>query len=622
NMGKILGIDLGTTNSAMAVWDGHAPKLIYTEQRKSLLPSVVGFGVGDEVFVGETARCQAATNPERTIFSAKRFIGRKYKSVTADRKAVPYPVVAGKNGEALFLIDEKEWGPEEISAFVLHEMKRVAEASLGEEITGAVITVPAYFNDTQRAATKEAGRLAGLDVLRIVNEPTAAALAYGLGKIEDRAATVAVYDFGGGTFDVSILSVGDDIVEVIATHGDTHLGGDDMDARLTAWLHEKIEAAAGTSVSESPLAHQRVKEAAGRAKVALSTADTVEIELDFLVAETGSPFHFHTSLTRAALEEMIAELVDRSLASCAKVLEDARKQPDQIDEVVLVGGASRIPLVHRKVAEFFGKEPRGQVNPEEVVALGAAVQAGILSGELKGVILVDVTSLSLGIENHEGRSVIVIPRNTPIPVEETRIFTTSGDGQTSLQFHVVQGESESAEANESLGRFQLDGLRDAPAGTSPIEVTFAIDINGMVQVKARDKDTGAAQTVAISVITALVPEAAKDDPPPSAAKDAKSASAAVKLSPGASGADAPAKASAKSPASPAEATLRAAEHLLQIPGRKMTGVDRAGLIKRSDQLRALLSGPASEEELETAEIAVAKIIAKVKDYKPPRPRME
>lgn len=597
-MGKVLGIDLGTTNSAMAVWDGREPHLIISDQRASLTPSVVAFGSDGKALVGEIARRQAITNASRTIFSAKRFIGRKFKSVLAEREAAPYQVVAGEKGEALFQIDDNLWSPEQISAHILRQMKATAEAYLEEPVTGAVITVPAHFNNTQRAATKEAGKLAGLEVLRIVNEPTAAALAYGLDKIEDRARVVAVYDFGGGTFDVSILTVGDDIVEVLATHGDTRLGGDDIDIRVATWLVEAFEASSGKEFDGNPEAQQRLLETAKLAKVALSSKEETEINLPFLGTGDNGPVHLQTTLSRAQLESMIGDLVERSLASCTQVLEDAGKSVEEIDDVVLVGGSSRIPLVQRQVEKFFGKEPRSQVNPDEVVALGAAVQAGILSGQLRGLVLVDVTSLSLGIENHEGRAVVVIPRNSTIPVEAMRVFTTSGDNQTSLQFHVVQGESESAEGNDSLNRFTLDGLREAPAGTPQIEVTFSIDINGMVQVHARDRDSGNAQNVTVSVITAMAPEA------PKTVTDKESGAEEVSLP------------------SAAQATLGEAEALLQIPGRKLSAVDRGNLTKRSDQLRKLLGDNAGAEDIERARAALEAAIERAKQTKVPRPRSE
>jgi molecular chaperone DnaK len=584
---KILGIDLGTTNSAMAVWDGTKPCIILTGDMQSLIPSIVGITDGGETLVGEAARLQSVLQPERTIFSAKRFIGRKFRTLSAaDRQSVPYKIVGGEEGETLFQIGHNYYSPEEIASRVLRNMKETAEAFLKEPVTDAVITVPAYFNNPQREATKEAGRLAGLNVRRIVNEPTAAALAYGIDKIEDRAAVVAVYDLGGGTFDVSILSVGDDLVEVMATNGDTHLGGDDVDEAVADWLAAKLASAEALA----PESKELLRVAAREAKVALTSENKVELALD-LPAVGGAPAaRLEATLTRDDFELLISDLVDRSHACCDKALEDAKKLPEEIDEVVLVGGSSRIPLVRRRVAEFFGREPHDEVNPDEVVALGAAIQAGVLAGDIKGVVLVDVTSLSLGIENHEGKAVVVIPRNTSIPSEATRMFTTSADGQTSLRFHVVQGESARAVQNESLGQFDLVGLPDAPAGRLRIEVTFAIDSNGMVGVRARDLDTGIAQSVIVSVVTSVLPEAARAMGGPS---DEALMESAISI-------------------------LEEAQTMLQTPGRKMTGVDRASLTRRASELRVFLAGPASNDEIRAACSTLESVLEKVRAYKPPR----
>lgn len=529
-MGKILGIDLGTTNSVMAVWDGREPRLIVSDQGSRLTPSVVGFGANGDVFVGEVARRQAVTNARSTVFSAKRFMGQPYDAVESDRDSVSYEVVRGDGGEARIQIGEANWAPEQISAHVLRELKKSAEAFLGEPIDGAVITVPAYFNDAQRTATKEAGRLAGLDVRRIINEPTAAALAYGLDKYQEEK-VVAVYDFGGGTFDVSILSVDEDVIEVISTHGDTRLGGNDIDTRVVSWLIEQFETRTGVRVHGDSAALQRLREAAERAKIDLSSRTATEISLPFLAAGEDGPLHLETVLTREDLERMIADLVERTLESCVMAIGDAGKSAKEIDEIVLVGGSSRIPLVQQRVAEYFQKEPRRTVNPDEVVALGAAVQAGVISGEIKGLVLLDVTSLSLGVETHDGQTAVVIPRNTTIPTESMRTFTTASDGQTSVEVHVVQGEGEQARLNDSLGRFDLDGLRAAPAGSTQIDVTFTIDLNGMVQVGARDRATGLSQTVSVSARTALANEPALADA--RASRDSKNS----KVPPG--GADAP-----------------------------------------------------------------------------------
>ena len=603
-MGKIVGIDLGTTNSAVAVWDDQGPRLIVGAQGSRLTPSVVGFGAGGEVEVGEPARHHAVANAAGTIYSAKRFIGRSFAAVTADREDVHYEVVAGEHGEAQFLVGDERWAPEAVSAIVLRELKRSAEAFLGEEVDGAVITVPAHFNDAQRAATRKAASLAGLDVRRILNEPTAAALAYGLDKMVDGERIVAVYDFGGGTFDVSILSVGEDIIEVIATRGDSHLGGDMIDSRLASWLLAQFEAGTGAQLDEDAETLQRLREAAEGAKARLTDLDTVEIKLPFPEEGSGDPVNLEASISRATFEGMIGDLVDRTLACCGLVLADAGKQPDQIDEVVLAGGSTRIPLVRRRVAEYFGKEPLCTLDPDEIVAMGAAVQAGILAGELKGVVLVDVTSLSLGIETHEGRAVVVIPRNTTIPVSATRTFTTSVDDQTAVQFHVVQGESERADLNDSLGRFVLDGLSPAKAGTPQIEVTFAVDFNGMVLVSARDRGTGREQTVTVSVNMV----AAREKPP----ETAKSSTA------NAGGGKAPAQGPAISPA--ARAALDEAEQLLKEAGEKLTRVDRASLMKKVEHLRTLATGDAAEDEVERSRAALAKVVARVKKAKPARRR--
>jgi molecular chaperone DnaK len=585
---KILGIDLGTTNSAMAVWDGTKPCIILTPNGHSLVPSIVGITDSGETLVGDAAKLQAVIQPERAIFSAKRFIGRKFRTISeADRNSVPYRIVGGEEGETLFQIGHQYYSPEEIASRVLRSMKETAEAFLNEPVTDAVITVPAYFNNPQREATKEAGRLAGLNVRRIVNEPTAAALAYGLDKIEDRAAVVAVYDLGGGTFDVSILAVGDDLVEVIATNGDTHLGGDDVDEAVADWLGSKLASGEGEMAPERK---EILRVAAREAKEALTREEKVEIGLDLPAVGGADAARLDATLSRDEFEQLISDLVDRSLACCDKALEDAKKPPEEIDQVVLVGGSSRIPLVRRRVAEFFGREPHDEVNPDEVVALGAAVQAGVLAGEIKGVVLVDVTSLSLGIENHEGKAVVVIPRNTSIPSEATRMFTTSADGQTSLRFHVVQGESARAAQNESLGQFDLVGLPEAPAGRLRIEVTFAIDSNGMVGVRARDVDTGIAQSVIVSIVTSVLPEAANAVAGPS---DEALMESAISI-------------------------LEEAQTMLQTPGRKMTGVDRASLTRRTSELRVLLAGPASNDEIRTACAALESVVEKVRAYKPPR----
>lgn len=600
-MAKILGIDLGTTNSVMAVWDGREPRLIASEQGSRLTPSVVAFGANGDVFIGEVARRQAVANARRTITSAKRFIGRSYDGVAEDRDAVPYDVVRGENGQAEILVEDRHYAPEQISAHVLQELKKSAEAFLGERVEGAVITVPAYFNDAQRAATKEAGRLAGLEVRRIINEPTAAALAYGLDK--DHEKTVAVYDFGGGTFDVSVLSVSDEVVEVIATHGDTHLGGDDIDARIVLWLLQQFEAKTGVHINGDAAAHQRLREAAETAKIDLSSRTATEINLPFLAANSSGPVHLECQLTRAQLEEMMSDLVDRTLASCEQVLKDAGRGPGEIDDVVLVGGSSRIPLVQQRVASFFCKEPRRTVNPDEVVALGAAVQAGVISGEVKGLVLLDVTSLSLGVETHDGLTAVVIPRNTTIPTEAMRTFTTATDGQTSVEVHVVQGENEQGRLNDSLGRFDLEGLRPAPAGSPQIDVTFAIDINGMVRVSARDRSTGRSQSVSVSARTQTAHEPALGD---------SKSQASVGWSP--ENLERLQRELEPEIGADDRAALETAEKILGEHASKMPGVARIGLEQTMAEFRSLLhGGDASLKDLERSRSSLREMISRAKD---------
>jgi molecular chaperone DnaK len=590
-MAKILGIDLGTTNSVMAVWDGREPRLIASQQGSRLTPSVVGFGANGDVFVGEVARRQAVTNARCTISSAKRFIGQLFDAVAADRANVPYEVTSGDRGEAQIQVGDRTFTPEQVSAHVLRELKRSAEAFLGEPVDGAVITVPAYFNDAQRTATKEAGRLAGLDVRRIINEPTAAALAYGLDKNHEKV--VAVYDFGGGTFDVSVLSVGDEVVEVLATHGDTHLGGDDIDARIVTWLIEVFEGRSGLHLNGDAAAHQRLREAAEKAKIDLSTRTATEVNLPFLAANDNGPVHLEVSLTRDQLEIMMSDLVDRTLSSCVQVLSDAGKDPAEIDDIVLVGGSSRIPLVQQRVAAYFRKEPRRTVNPDEVVALGAAVQAGVLSGEVKGLVLLDVTSLSLGVETHDGQTAIVIPRNTTIPTEAMRTFTTATDNQTSVEVHVVQGENELGSKNDSLGRFDLDGLRSAPAGTPQIDVTFAIDINGIVKVSARDRNTGRTQTVSVNARTGQAHEPALGESTMSWEKSDGNASDGLPTA--------------------EQAVLDEADEMIGQHGAEIAGIERTSIETTSRQLRELLDSDGSLKQVELSRSALREMIARAKE---------
>jgi molecular chaperone DnaK len=494
-MGKIIGIDLGTTNSVVAIMEGKEPKVLVNAEGARVTPSVVAWDEKEEVLVGQIAKRQAVTNPENTIFSAKRFMGMRYEEVPNEVKRVPFKCNKGKNGDVHFEVRGKRLSPPEVSAKVLQKLKKAAEDYLGEEIKDAVITVPAYFNDSQRQATKDAGRIAGLEVKRIVNEPTAAALAYGLDKQKDEV--IAVYDFGGGTFDISILEVGDNVVQVMSTNGDTHLGGDDIDQLIIEWLTAEFKKDTGIDVSNDKMVLQRLKDAAEQAKKELSEAQQATINLPFLTADASGPKHLQKSLSRAKYEQMITPLVERTFRSVQQALDDAKKKPNAIDEVVLVGGSTRIPLVQQRVKEFFGKEPHKGVNPDEVVAIGAAVQAGVLSGEVQHMVLLDVTPLSLGVQTLGDVSTVMIARNTTIPTQKKEIFSTAADNQTSVEVVVLQGERTEAKYNRKLGRFSLDGIMPAPRGIPKIEVAFDIDANGILSVSARDMATGKEQRVTI-----------------------------------------------------------------------------------------------------------------------------
>src|SRR5215831_3897820 len=500
-MGKVIGIDLGTTNSCVAVMEGGEPKVIANAEGFRTTPSVVAFAKNGERLVGLVARRQAVTNPTNTIYSIKRFMGRRHDEVGGEIKLVPYEVMKGPNGDVRVKAGGQEFSPPEISAMILQKMKQTAEDYLGEKVTEAVVTVPAYFNDSQRQATKDAGKIAGLDVKRIVNEPTAAALAYGLDKKNNEV--IAVYDFGGGTFDISILEVGDNVVQVISTNGDTHLGGDDIDHLIMEWLIAEFRKDTGIDVSRDKMVIQRLKDASEQAKIELSSKMETTINLPFLTADASGPKHLQKQLTRAKLEQMITPLVDRSMEPVRKALADAKKQPSQIDEVVLVGGSTRVPLVQETVKKYFGKEPHKGVNPDEVVAVGAAVQAGVLSGDVKDLVLLDVTPLSLGVETLGAVMTVMIPRNTTIPTQKKEIFSTADDNQTKVEIHVLQGERAEARNNRTLGRFHLEGIMPAPRGVPKIKVTFDIDANGILSVTARDEATGKDQKITITANSGL-----------------------------------------------------------------------------------------------------------------------
>ena len=494
--GKVIGIDLGTTNSVVAVMEGGQPTVIVNQEGARITPSVVAIAKDGERLVGQVAKRQAVTNPENTIFSIKRFMGRKHEEVASESARVPYKVTRAQNGDARVDARGKSYSPPEISAMVLQKLKQAAEDYLGEKVADAVITVPAYFNDAQRQATKDAGRIAGLNVLRIINEPTAAALAYGLDKKADE--TIAVYDFGGGTFDISVLEVGEGVVEVKATNGDTHLGGDDLDDRIIEWLAAEFKKAEGVDLAKDRMALQRLKEAAEKAKIELSTALETDINLPFITADQSGPKHLQVRLTRAKLEALVDDLLQRTMTPVRQALADAGVDPSKIDEVVLVGGSTRMPKVQQLVRDFFKKDPHKGVNPDEVVAVGAAIQGGVLAGEVKDVLLLDVTPLSLGIETLGGVLTTLIPRNTTIPTRKSETFSTATDSQTSVEVHVLQGERPMARDNRTLGRFHLVGLPPAPRGVPQIEVAFDIDANGIVNVSAKDMATGKEQKITIS----------------------------------------------------------------------------------------------------------------------------
>ena len=505
-MGKVIGIDLGTTNSAVAVMEAGEPIIISSAEGGRTTPSIVAVSKSGERLVGQVAKRQAVTNPDNTIFSIKRLMGRKFDEPTTeyDRKLLPFKITQAPNNDARVVMGDRDYSPPEISAMILQKLKTDAEAYLGEKVTEAVITVPAYFNDSQRQATKDAGKIAGLEVLRIVNEPTAASLAYGLDKKKDE--TIAVYDLGGGTFDISILELGEGTFQVKSTNGDTHLGGDDLDQRVMDWLCDEFKRDQGIDLRQDKMALQRLKEAAEKAKSELSTVMQTEVNLPFITADASGPKHLGITLTRAKLEQLVMDLVEKTMGPCKQALTDAEKTAAQIDEVILVGGQTRMPLVQEKIKQFFGKELHKGVNPDEVVAIGAAIQAGVLKGEVKDVLLLDVTPLTLGIETLGAVATPLIPRNTTIPTAKSQIFSTAADNQPSVEIHVLQGERPMATDNRTLGRFMLDGILPAPRGLPQVEVTFDIDANGILSVRAQDKGTGREQKITITASSGLAKE--------------------------------------------------------------------------------------------------------------------
>jgi len=571
-MSKIIGIDLGTTNSVVAVMEGGEPVVITNPEGSRLTPSVVAFTKAGERLVGQVAKRQAVTNPENTVFSIKRFMGRRFDEVSEEMKMVPYRVASAPNGDVRIKIGDQEYAPPQISAMVLQKLKQAAEEYLGQPVTKAVITVPAYFNDAQRQATKEAGQIAGLEVMRIVNEPTAAALAYGLDKKKDE--TIAVYDFGGGTFDISILEVGEGVVEVKATNGDTHLGGDNLDQRIIEWIIAEFKKSDGIDLGKDRMALQRLKEAGEKAKMELSTVMETDINLPFITADQSGPKHLQQKLTRARFEQLVDDLLQKTVGPTKQALSDAGVDPSKIDEVVLVGGSTRIPRVQQIVKDLFGKDPHKGVNPDEVVAVGAGIQAGVLAGEVKDLLLLDVTPLSLGIETLGGVMTTLIPRNTTIPTRKSEVFSTAADSQTSVEVHVLQGERPLARDNRTLGRFQLVGIPPAPRGVPQIEVTFDIDANGIVNVSAKDMGTGKEQKITITASSGL-----SKDEVDRMMKDAESHAEEDKK-----------RREEIEVRNRADQTLYAAEKMLQDMGPKLAASDKSAVESAIESLKSAISG--------------------------------
>ena len=599
-MGKIIGIDLGTTNSCVAVMEGNEPTVIINNEGQRTTPSVVAFTDGGERKIGNPAKRQAITNPHKTIFSIKRFMGEKYSQVTGDINRVPYKVVKGDNDTPRVDIDGRLYSPQEISAMILQKMKKTAEEYLGQEVTEAVITVPAYFNDAQRQATKDAGKIAGLEVKRIINEPTAASLAFGFNKDQDKEKTIAVYDLGGGTFDISILELGDGVFEVKSTNGDTHLGGDDWDRAIINWLIAEFKKDTGIDLSNDPMAMQRLREAAENAKINLSNQTTTDINLPFITADATGPKHLQKTLTRAQFEQMTDELYERTKEPCRKALADAGLTADKIDEVLLVGGSSRMPKVQEVVKAIFGKEGSRAVNPDEAVAVGAAIQGGVLGGDVKDVLLLDVTPLSLGIETMGGVFTKLIPRNTTIPTKKSQIFSTAADGQTAVSIHVLQGEREMADQNRTLGRFDLVGIPAAPRGVPQIEVTFDIDANGIVHVSAKDLGTGKEQHIQITSSSGL-----SEDEINKMVKDAEANAAADK-----------AKRESVDARNEADSLIYATEKSVKDLGDKVDGAEKQKIDDAIAALKQAMQGDnveeikAKTEELKQASYKIAEELYK------------